>query len=321
MNDATGIRETSNAMRPARQHYRILVPLDGSRFAERALPTAYALARCANAELKLLHVLDFIHLVTGVESSDEVWLRTTARNDAERYLDSCGERLEKAAVPARCAVAEGEPAEKIREEAEHWGADLIVMATHGHGAFDRAWLGSVADALVRESATPVVLVRVAEQPSAALESRALRHVLIPLDGSALAEQAIEPAVRFTRCSNARLTLLRVVRPAPVMIESVAATLPPQINRALIEQEQRARDYLTRIADSLKSRVEQISADVVTGKLSDAAEIIAYAEQHDVDLIALATHARSGIKRVVLGSVADKLIRGSPVPVLVVRPHG
>jgi nucleotide-binding universal stress UspA family protein len=220
-------------------------------------------------------------------------------------------------------VLEGSPAEKIQDEVTSWKADLIVMATHGHGAFDRAWIGSVADALVRESRTPVVLVRADAAKSKMDTPSAFKHVLIPLDGSRLAEQAIEPAVRFTRCSKARLTLLRVVHPIAIVSEPFGSTvvMPPIPEPVIIDRQQDARDYVTRIAHSLASKVEQVTGDIVLAKSSEAAEIIEYAKAHEVDLIALATHGRSGLKRLVLGSVADKLIRGSPVPVLVVRPSG
>jgi nucleotide-binding universal stress UspA family protein len=301
--------------------YRILVPLDGSRAAEQALPAACALARCANAELKLLHVVDLVHEVPSLDTTDEQWLHATARSDAERYLEQCGTQVTKsAAAPPDTVVIEGSPLEKIKEAATSWNADLIVMATHGRGAFDRAWLGSVADALARDSTTPVMLIRVQDQDRL-VAPEAFRHVLIPLDGSRLAEHALEPAVRFTRCNNARITLLRVVRPFTFVSEPLASSLhaPPLPQLTLGALQREAREYLARTAHSLGAKVDHVASDVVVAESSDATEILAYARTHDVDLIALATHGRSGLKRLVLGSVADKLIRASPVPVLVVRP--
>jgi nucleotide-binding universal stress UspA family protein len=212
--------------------YRILVPLDGSRAAEQALPAACALARCANAELKLVHVVDLVHEVPSQDTPDEQWLHATARSDAERYLEQCNVQVKKgAAAPAHTVVVEGSPFDRIQEEARSWNADLIVMATHGHGAFDRAWLGSVADALARDSKTPVMLIRVAKDRDSMVAPESFRHVLIPLDGSRLAEHAIEPAVRFTRCNNARITLLRVVRRYTFVTEPLASSLhaPPRLN--------------------------------------------------------------------------------------------
>jgi nucleotide-binding universal stress UspA family protein len=304
--------------------YRILVPLDGSRAAEQALPAACALARCANAELKLVHVVDLVHEVPSQDTPDEQWLHATARSDAERYLEQCNVQVKKgAAAPAHTVVVEGSPFDRIQEEARSWNADLIVMATHGHGAFDRAWLGSVADALARDSKTPVMLIRVAKDRDSMVAPESFRHVLIPLDGSRLAEHAIEPAVRFTRCNNARITLLRVVRRYTFVTEPLASSLhaPPLPQLALGSLQQEAREYLARIAHSLEASANQVTSDVVVAESSEAAEIIAYARTHNVDLIALATHGRSGFKRLVLGSVADKLIRGSHVPVLVVRSPG
>src|SRR5262245_52512690 len=147
--------------------YRIVVPLDGSRFGEQALSSAVRLAQCAAGELKLVHVLDFLSFVELPKTPDETLLHADAKSAAEEYLEHCREDGMKASdVPTSTTLLEGVSAERIQEASRDWKADLIVMSTHGHGAFDRAWIGSVADAVVRESSTPVVLIRVSEDKQA-----------------------------------------------------------------------------------------------------------------------------------------------------------
>ena len=303
--------------------YRILVPLDGSRFAEQALSTACALARRAGGELKLAHVVDFVSFLPDPQDSAEESLHQNARNDAEHYLEHQRAELEQTSgVPVNATVTEGLPADEIQEQAKKWRADLIVMATHGHGAFDRAWIGSVADAVVRASSTPVVLVRADESQAAKPGAQSLANILIALDGSNLAEQAVEPVVRLARAIGGRLIVLRVVRPWVVATRPMAYAhqLPELREKALAARCAEARDYVTRIASSLEGDLENVTSDVIVAESSEAAEIIRYADRCEVDLIALATRGRSGLRRLMLGSVADKLIRGSRVPVLVVRPH-
>ena len=299
--------------------YRVLVPLDGSKFGEQALIAANALADCGSVELKLLHAVDFLHDVQP-GNQDEAWLHGDAASDASAYLENCAARVEHDAAPVSTAIAEGAPADIIQEEARRWNADLIVMSTHGFGAFDRAWLGSVADAVVRNTGTPVVLVR-AGQDGSNVRTR-FAHILIALDGSALAEQSIQHALTLAAQSGARLTLLRVVQPVVVVPDYASPLQPPVAPEVIVQlRQQQAQDYLTGVAESLRAEVSDLRAEVILAGNSDALEIIEYARAHDVDLIALATHGRSGLKRLVLGSVADKVIRGAPVPVLVIRPDG
>jgi nucleotide-binding universal stress UspA family protein len=301
--------------------YRILVPLDGSRFGEQALPTACGLAQSAGGELKLVHVLDFVTFPSGPPSSEEEWIHATGKSDAERYLQNWRDDLTNTwGLPVEVAVTEGLPVEQIQQEAVHWKADLIVLATHGHGAFDRAWIGSVADELVRESHTPVVLVRAAADQRATSDATSFAHILVALDGSNLAEQVLASVERLALASAGRITLLRVVRPWVRATRPMAAApeLPELREKALAARCAEARDYVARIASSLDCK--QVDTDVIVAESSEAAEIIRYADGHDVDVIALATHGHAGFRRLLLGSVADKLIRGSHLPVLVIRPR-
>ena len=303
--------------------YRILIPLDGSGFAEQALQAVRAMAGTVHLEIELLHVLDYQHLLPEPQASDDAWLHQTLRDDAQSYLDRLAGELKSSTAVLSAHVVEGEPVTRIQEESARGAFDLIVMSTHGHGALDRAWLGSVADALVRESHIPVLLIRAGEDGALTRAPVRFQHVLLPLDGSPLAEQMIEPALRFARLNEARVSLLQVVHPWVRTTRPMAsAHQAAELRSAAIEaRRQEAATYLQGLAGRLQGRASGLHAEVVVAEATDAAEVIEYAEQHDVDVIALATRGRSGWKRFALGSVADKLIRGASTPVLVVSPKG
>jgi nucleotide-binding universal stress UspA family protein len=176
----------------------------------------------------------------------------------------------------------------------------------------RFWLGSVTDALVRQVNAPLLLLRPDTPPPV------VRQILIPLDGSALAERAIEPALALGATLQAEYTLLRIVEPitdaqsAPVLYDLDAARSQPHLAEA--------HAYL----DDLARRLRAAGA-TVHGLLSvawkPASAIIEAARERQADLIAMATHGRSGLKRLLLGSVADKVLRGSELPLLLIRPEG
>jgi nucleotide-binding universal stress UspA family protein len=266
-----------------------------------------------------MHCLDFVSL-PPVETNTE-WWHACACSDADSYLQSVASRIESSVrVSLTTCSEELDAASAILKEANRVGTDLIVMTTHGRGVFDRAWLGSVADAVVRQSSVPVLLLR-ASPHDALRGEEPFRHILLPLDGSTLAERMLKPAVRLARANSARLTLLEIVHPWVIAVRPMAHA-PYAANLREVALEKRsgeAEDYVSSLAMSVDPQLKDVAADVVVAEGSDAAEIIKYAAAHAVDLIALATHGRSGLKRLVVGSVADKLIRGAGVPVLVLRP--
>lgn len=311
----------------------ILLPLDGSVFSEHALPAALEAARHSSATLHLVHVYqpqepwrDLEELTPyrfeGEPAYDEAY-ESEERNTARRYLAWVAGLAEQRGVHAETALLDGEAdvAGTLRRYAEDVGADLVVMATHGRGALRRAWLGSVADALVREVGRPVLLVRPPHEearpdPDARVT---FGHVLIPLDGSDEAEQAIGPAVDLGDPAGARFTLVSVI---PQLIP--LGTMNPEL---MVDERERGeprgpdgpeRQYLERVAERLRSDARQVEVVVVvSGDASRA--ILTVAEQSGVDVIAIATHGRSGLSRLVMGSVAGELVRNAPMPVLVYRP--
>ncbi len=302
----------------------ILVPLDGSPFAEHALPLAASLARRAGASLRLLQVTPALADVyfwvppPGDPFARELHQRN--RSAAEGYLEDVGRRLESAgAGPVAGAAVEGELgiAESIRAHAAAVGADLVVMTTHGRGPLARWWLGSVADELVRSLAAPVLLVRPREAPTNLGEDVVLRHLLLALDGTALAERVLEPAVDVGKAMNADLTLVRVV---PAALPSGSAPgAPAGIEKVGEGLRQEAERYLQKVAEALRAEGMPVQARVIAAEHPGAAILEAAAA--GIDLVALETHGRRRLSRLLLGSVADKVVRGSSLPVLVGRAPG
>ena len=291
---------------------KILVPVDGSTFGESALPTALELSRGTDADIRLAMVNQPAGLMGGWEEAFQSTHMT--------YLESLeGKVAEVAARSAPTALLDGDVPDALCQEAIRSDSDLIVMSTHGRGGLTRMWLGSVADAVVRRSSTPVLLVRPSEgeEPFLEIEGPKIRRILIPLQVSTLSEAAIEPALELGALFGASFTLLRVIE-FPIM---VGAYLPEtlQSNQAILEEaETEARAYLEGVRSRLDDGSRQIDTDVVVNQ-QPARGILNYATANNVDLVSIATHGRGGIERTLLGSTADKVIRGANTPILIVRP--
>jgi nucleotide-binding universal stress UspA family protein len=305
----------------------LLVPLDGSIFGEHALPLALSLARRLGATLQVVHVHVPVWGVYGELGGpyDETTDRALRERD-RAYVDAVVQRLAAvAAVPLSSALLDGPVADTIDRHAAATGADLLVMTTHGRGPLARFWLGSVADALVRQGSIPVLLVPPQEEAPDLAQDSVPRHVLIPLDGSELAEQVLEPALALA-AAQAEYTLLRVVKqmtpasydPASGRVSGLRESLLKQLQELDRRNWTEAQDYLERLAERLRARSLTVQTRVVSHE-QPALAILDDASTHGADLIALATRGRGGLKRLLLGSVADKVVRGATKPILVCRP--
>jgi nucleotide-binding universal stress UspA family protein len=196
--------------------------------------------------------------------------------------------------------------------------DLIVMTTHGRGGVARFWLGSVADVLVRASPVPVLLLRPDEAMPKSERPSHIQRILIPLDGSARSEAMVEHALELGQLMQSEYTLLRVV--APFILGAAAPFTTPtdfDPDRTLRLQSE-AQHELDRIARRLEAGGAQVRTRVVLSE-QVAAAILEDASQHGIDLIAMSTLGRSGLARLLIGSVADKVLRGAEVPLLLYRP--
>jgi nucleotide-binding universal stress UspA family protein len=254
-------------------------------------------------------------------------LETHIEKQRKAYLDGIRTRLEQeASVPVSAILSRGEIPAMLRATAQNEEADLIVMTTHARGAVGRFWLGSIADDLLRDCPVPILLVRPTEEPLDLKAKPAMKHFLVPLDGSALAEQMLEPATALGELAGADYTLLRVVKPVlPTpypreggTLEEEAAAMLERIDQLQNQLENDAREYLERVAVKLRGRGLTVRTRVAM-EAQPGAAILHEAAASNADVIALATHGRRGLARLFLGSVADKVVRGSSVPVLVQRP--
>lgn len=300
---------------------RILVPLDGSFLSERALPVAVELARASGGTLYLVR----IHVpptrppvslegVPVLEKDDDARCWEAERAYLTRIRKGLGPRSELA---TRIAVLNGPVEEVLAMYAALHRIELIVMATHARHGLARAWMGSVSDALLRTSRVPVVLVRAWEEAAAEGPAEGRPRILIALDGSAIAEKVLEPALDLGRSLQATYTLLRVVDSG--LMGDLPAFFTPRIGRAIAAQhEAEAAAYLREIAWWMQDRGLEVKTRVVASERA-AAAILDGAEREGCSWIAMATHGRSGLSRMVMGSVAGEVLQGAKVPVLLYRP--
>lgn len=306
----------------------ILVPLDGSDFGEQALPLALGIARRLGAAIQVVHVYaPTWEVYRELAGAYDKTLKLAMRERDRAYVDHVVQRLaEIADVSPSSAMLEGPVADAISRHAEETETHLIVMTTHGRGPMARFWFGSVADTLIRQASIPILLVPPKEAAPDLAQEPVVRRILIPLDGSELAEQILEPALALGNPTQAEYALLRVVKqmtpasydPNSKRVSGLSESLLKQLQEVDRQQRTEAQDYLERLAGNLRAKSLTVQTRVVAHE-QPAAAILDDAQKNAVDLIALATQGRGGIKRLFLGSVADKVVRGAATPVLVYRP--
>lgn len=293
----------------------ILVPLDGSRFAESALPLALAVSRRTGAAVHLVTVHEPIpsFAYEEWESAAEDWTREYLAKVAERSAPHAGGKVTS-------ALLTGHVVPVLEAEAHERGADLVVMATHGRGAFSRAWLGSVADAFIHHASRPVLLVRPDEdEQDPGLDAGVPpERILVPLDGTELSETVLDHAVAFGGLFGAAFHLVRIV-PFPMQFSSPYLPHTMQMNQQFVtEAKEAAATYLDEHAERLRKRGLTVGTSVVV-VAQPGHGILAEADATGATLVAMATHGRAGLTRAILGSTADKVVRGSRLPVLLYRP--
>ncbi|WP_225336327.1 universal stress protein [Halomicrobium urmianum] len=282
----------------------ILVPTDGSEPATAAVESALALADRFDASLRAINVVEFADL------SDEV-AGETSSHVAERatpILESITERAADRGIPVSTEIVETTDAvhRAIVDDAADHDADLIVMGTHGRTGLDRIALGSVAERTLRVSPVPVVTVSEDASVDPDLDS-----VLVPTDGSEGADAAADHGIALCEATGAALHVVHVVDLTPIWGSAESAA----ILDALEESGRRAVDDVIRRTQAADLRSTE--ASVLSG--TPARSIVDYAADHDVDLIVMGTHGRTGLDRYLLGSVAEHVVRLADRPVLTLSP--
>jgi nucleotide-binding universal stress UspA family protein len=293
---------------------RMLVPLDGSKVAEQVLPYARFLAKSLGIPTELLGVVDPETLVAFANAAQGRPLDTLVAETMSRsaiYLETTARSFQGAQV--KSSVAKGKPEDEVIERAAADKNTLIVMATHGRSGLQRWLLGSVADKVLHGATNHLLLIRASDQGKTDGEAP-LKTVIVPLDGSPLAEQALPVVVDLAKTMDLQVVLVR------------AYALPPTISaedygyysaELLDHLESEARDYLQGKINEIKQKgIATVTSVVNTGY--GAEEIITLARNTPDNLIAMCTHGRSGIQRTVLGSVTDRVVRHSGDPVLIVQ---
>jgi len=310
----------------------ILVPLDGSAHANAVLAHIPPLARSLGARVRLLRVLPetyegapALHEVVHsygvgdglvIDEPRPLTFDARRRAAADEHMSALI-NLRAAGLDAELEVAAGHPADAIVEMAATTGASLIAMATHGWGGLRRWVLGSVTDKVIHAAPAPVYVVRGGPEMGTA---PALRRILVPLDGSALALKALPMAVELAEASGACLKLLRVITP-PMLLGYPDSYMSSELAQsyAVPDEELRARALadLQMVAEQVVAR-HGVTATIEVHSGLPADEIVDTAERRDADLVVMATHGRSGLRRWALGSVADKVLHACARPLLLVR---
>jgi nucleotide-binding universal stress UspA family protein len=307
----------------------ILVPLDSSALAEQALPYAQAIATLLSANVRLLQAISKVDPFNlAVDESHQLPQPVSApnassngqsssaefrRQQAQDYLVAKADRLRKAGLEVETQVQFGEAAEVIVEVAQAQQAEMIVMASHGYSGLKRWALGSVADKVLHAATAPVFLVRGSPEP--ALIAAPLKRILVPLDGSALARQALPIAVELATHAWAELVLLTAIIP-PLNVAPELMSPTPRFDDAQIALRDRLLGELGTFADELQRQQLTVRPLAVNGFAAET--IIDEATRLSADLIVMATHGYSGLKRWALGSVADKVLHATCTPLLLVR---
>jgi len=301
---------------------QILVTLDGSDFGEHALPFAKAIAEKTGAGVTISHVscceppTDLLQNTPfQYEGVNMAAYEEKHAEEQRAYLREQEEAM-KGELPQNqvsSALLEGYVTEALERHAREIDAKLIIMTTHGRTGVSRAWLGSVADSLVRHSTFPLLVIRPLDDGQSFPTAR-FQHFLVPLDGSATGEKILEPTVALAKAMGARVTLLHVVSP----YITVGARVSPLPSGHLEERLAKAEAYLAGVAERLSGEGVEATPKIES-HFAPARAILKTAEEEDVDLIAIATHGYTGVKRALLGSVTDKVLRAAKWPLLLERP--
>lgn len=297
----------------------ITVPLDGSRFAEQALPLAADLARSSSATLRLA----LVHTpastwdpgVTFSLFDPDVEVQVREREHA--YLEAMAARLGRAGeLHVECALLSGSVAESLEEYVIRTGTDLVVMTSHGRGGIGRMVLGNVADQLVHRLHVPVMILR-PEEKKHKIAAPPARRIMVPLDGSDVAASILDQATTFARLTDSELVLVSILQPIPILIPPFLWP-PERLTDSPEQRELTTRRYLEEVKQDLRGAGLEVTS-LVRESSKVAREILRLATEQECSLIAMATHGASGLDRVMLGSVADQVVRHADIPVLLLRP--
>ena len=312
---------------------RIAVTLDTGSDSRLALRWAVALARRANCPLDLVRVA--VPPVHGGELYAASVLNDADVQRMEREslqsLRDVADEVSSAGVRATPVVLRGSVPSALADHLRESEVDLVVMTTHDRGRLERLLLGGVSSAVMRHAHIPALLVRIREHDAGALtagEEPAVERILVPLDGSPFGEQILAPATTLARLMNASLTLLSVVEPMlanaalAAGIDGVPAA--PLVSHAMDSEGDEERTALeSTTLERTAARIRQLELTVDTRVVIDARPahaIVDFASRHHIDLIAMTTHGRGALQRLVAGSVSEAVLHTAAAHMLLYRPQ-
>lgn len=305
---------------------RIAVPLDGTPFGDYALRFAADIAKRSDASLRLIHVhvprhvehglfgvATFRHRVmTGADPEDDRRLfdleRITLEEKAQQVAEQTGLEVSSHIIGGRIGDA-------LEREAEAWDADLIVMATHARSGIERIRYGSIADQVVRRASMPVLLVRPPDNEFGRPVPNTFRHILVTLDGSHFAEQALPAAADMAGLFNAKLTLVHVESPPGDRMFAGDAGQESATNRQYGDA---CLGYLEDVRARAGAVLAAANLEPIVGRFPTVA-LLEAAVRLEADMICMATHGRGGLSRALVGSTANEILSNTWLPVLLTRP--
>ncbi len=291
---------------------KILIPLDSSPLAEQVFAYVQQLASPTTTELILVTIAEPLRFVPYAdELSLPVSMEPVLAN-AESYLARQYEQWQSLGYQVHTQLGEGDAAQEILRIAESSGADLIAMTTHGRSGFERWSLGSVAERVIQGAKLPVLLVREAMEVSGGQ----LQRLLVPLDGSPLAEQVLPQAQALAQATGAQILLLQVIQSLDEGNQKILFKGKAQVDALYKNWCAGAEKYLCEVVQGLKEAGISTDYQVLFGDPDKV--ICSTVTDESVDLIVMSTHGRSGLSRWYYGSVANKVMRNVTAPLLLLR---
>lgn len=302
--------------------HHLLVPLDGSELAEKALKSAAqiaaAMAQRAGdgpaVRLVLLRVASPMAILAADPLLYDEMIHLGV-DEAQTYLNLAATTLSVAPVVVETVVVTGSPADAIVHYAEDNQVDLIVMSSHGRTGSSRWVYGSVAEKVMHHAPCATAIIR----SHVGVEMFQNHKLLVPLDGSELAERALEPALALAGAVHSDVVLLRVVAGREPLAESmtpVGERIEEALNAAGVQERAEGEAYLQHIYSAHDNQRLFFDVQTTAGDVADA--IVSYADAQRVDLIVISSHGRSGIGRWLHGSVAEKVLRGANCATVIIR---
>jgi len=311
-------------------YHRVVIPLDGSALAQGVLPYVAEVIRDRRSQVYLLSVAPLVRgvLPTVADARPSSAAISSEKRRAEQewlgYLRTVARQWESDAADVQVSVCFGRPADEILAFANKVDADLVAMSAHGRSGLSRWVFGSVADRVLRGSVCPVLLARPEMRASERHVQRRIvyRRILVPLDGSELAEQVLPFVKAFIDPDHTRVFLIRILTTGlGDRTVALLTSYPPGLQLAtdvLHHAELQLRTYLRSVAAVLREEGAVVHTTVRRGSPAD--EILVYAAEVDADLLIMTTHGLSGLSRWVYGNVAGRVLQGAQSPVLLVRPR-